>query len=394
MSESQARSVGLATFANTPLTRFLIVAAACVVVLAGMRAAESILVPFLLSLFIAVLCSPPLLWLSRHKVPNGLAILIVLSVIIALFALVSMVVGSSVADFREDLPSYQARLRGQADQWLAWLAAKGIDLDPNIWRDNINPGAVLGFAGNALASFGNMMTNFFLILLTVAFILAEEVGFADKLRSARPNADASVTAIGRFTHAVNRYMAMKTWISMLTGSLALLWCYSIGLDYAPLWGLLAFLFNFIPNLGSIIAAIPPVLLALVQLGVGDAVLTAVVYVAINTLIGNILEPRFMGKGLNLSALVVFLSLVFWGWVLGPVGMLLSVPLTMTVKIALESFEETRWIGAMMGSGVASVEALLEHQSAAGRGPEMASEVSPEAAPGEVPKKENEVKNAE
>jgi len=114
--------------------------------------------------------------------------------------------------------------------------------------------------------------------------------------------------------------------------------------------LLAFLLNFVPTLGSIIAAVPAVLLALVQLGVGDAALVAAGYLAVNTVVGNGLEPRMMGRGLNLSALVVFLSLVFWGWVLGPVGMLLSVPLTMTVKIALESSDETKWVGAMLGSG--------------------------------------------
>jgi AI-2 transport protein TqsA len=124
----------------------------------------------------------------------------------------------------------------------------------------------------------------------------------------------------------------------------------IGVDYFVLWGLLAFLLNFIPTLGSILAAVPPVLLAIIQLGVPEALAVGAVFFGINTIIGNILEPRFMGKGLDLSSLVVFLSLVFWGWILGPVGMLLSVPLTMTVKIALENFEGTYWVAVMLGSG--------------------------------------------
>jgi AI-2 transport protein TqsA len=117
-----------------------------------------------------------------------------------------------------------------------------------------------------------------------------------------------------------------------------------------LWGLLAFLLNFIPTFGSILAAVPPVLLAVVQLGVGEAFMVAIFYVAVNVIVGSVLEPRFMGKGLDLSSLVVFLSLVFWGWILGPVGMLLSVPLTIMVKIALENSEDTHWIGVMLGAG--------------------------------------------
>ncbi len=115
------------------------------------------------------------------------------------------------------------------------------------------------------------------------------------------------------------------------------------------WRLLAFLLNYIITLGSILAAVPPLLLALIQRGVTEALAVGAVFFGINTIIGNVLEPRFMGKGLDLSSLVVFLSLVFWGWILGPVGMLLSVPLTMTVKIALENFEGTYWVAVMLGS---------------------------------------------
>jgi AI-2 transport protein TqsA len=121
----------------------------------------------------------------------------------------------------------------------------------------------------------------------------------------------------------------------------------IGVDYPIMWGMLAFAFNFIPNIGSIIAAVPAVLLAVVQLGPGSALEAAACYVAINMVVGNVIEPRFMGKGLGLSTLVVFLSLLFWGWVFGPIGMLLSVVLTMTLKMLLESSEETRWMALLL-----------------------------------------------
>ena len=130
--------------------------------------------------------------------------------------------------------------------------------------------------------------------------------------------------------------------------LVTLWLWLLGVDHAQLWGVMAFLLNFVPNIGSIIAAVPAVLLALVQLGMGTALFVAAGYLVVNIVIGSVLEPRFMGRGLGLSTLVVFLSLVFWGWVLGPVGMLLSVPLTITVKLALDSSKDTRWLGILLG----------------------------------------------
>ena len=120
------------------------------------------------------------------------------------------------------------------------------------------------------------------------------------------------------------------------------------MDYPLLWAVLAFALNYIPTVGSIIALIPPVLLSIVQLGFVEAIIILIGYVVINTIMGNILEPKFMGKGLGLSTLVVFLSLIFWGWVLGPIGMLLSVPLTITIKIALDSADETRWLAILLG----------------------------------------------
>ncbi|HEY7772875.1 MAG TPA: AI-2E family transporter [Marinagarivorans sp.] len=335
---------------TSPVVRFLFGAACFVIVVAGMRTAETLLVPFLLSLFISVLCSPPLLWLKERGVPNGIAIFVIIAVVVIVSLAIGTIVGAAIGNFRHDLPEYQARLTALTAGLFTKLQALGLNVEVSQLRDGFNPSAVLGFAGSALANLGNLMTNAFLILLTVVFILAEEVGFSDKIKLASANYQKTLEALNRFKVVVNRYMAIKTGLSLLTGVLIMGWLWALGVDYFVLWGLLAFLLNFIPTLGSILAAVPAVLLALVQLGVGDAVLTAVGFVFVNVVIGNIVEPRMMGKGLDLSALVVFLSLVFWGWVLGSIGMLLSIPLTMTVKIALESFDETRWVGVMLGSG--------------------------------------------
>lgn len=335
---------------QSPVARFLILMACFVIVVAGMRQAEQLLVPFLLSLFIAVISSPPLLWLKQRGVPNGLAILAIIALVVIAGILVGVVVGSSITSFKADMPLYQERLTELTSATFSGLEQLGVQVDLTQIKQSVNPSAALALAGSTLASFGNMMTNALMILLTVVFILAEEVGFAAKMRLGNANCEKTLQAFGRFTQSVNRYMAIKTALSLVTGLLVMVWLRILGVDYFILWGMLAFLLNFVPTLGSILAAIPAVLLALIQLGVGDAVLTGVGFILINFIIGNVFEPRIMGKGLDLSALVVFLSLVFWGWVLGPVGMLLSVPLTMTVKIALESFDETRWLGIMLGSG--------------------------------------------
>ncbi|WP_054114169.1 AI-2E family transporter [Marinagarivorans algicola] len=341
----------------SPVARFLFGTACFVVVVAGMRTAESLLVPFLLSLFISVLCSPPLVWLKERGVPNGLAIFIIIGAVLVVSLGIGTVVGAALGNFKQDLPIYQARLTALTAGLFTKLQALGLHIDAAQLRDTFNPAALLGFAGSALANLGNLMTNAFLILLTVVFILAEEVGFSDKIKLASDNYQKTLHALNRFKVVVNRYMAIKSALSLLTGLLVMAWLWFLKVDYFVLWGMLAFLLNFIPTLGSILAAIPAVLLALVQLGIGDAVLTAIGFVAVNILIGNVLEPRIMGKGLDLSALVVFLSLAFWGWVLGSIGMLLSIPLTMTVKIALESFDETRWVGVMLGSGTVATKAV-------------------------------------
>lgn len=334
----------------SPVSRFILVAAAAVVVIAGMRAAEDLLTPFFLSLFIAVLCSPPFQWLKRKGCPTGVAILAIIGLIVICGFLVGAVVSSSFTSFRADLPEYQQKLQGLSSQLQQWLANIGIGFEANEWREKVNPGAVMGLVGNTLASFGNVMTNALMILLTVSFILAEEVSFSKKMSKGSKDSEYTLQAIRRFATGVNRYMAIKLMLSLLTGGIIFIWLSILGVDYAVLWALIAFLLNFIPTLGSILAAIPAVLLAAVQLSPVDAAFVAAGYIVVNTVIGNMIEPRIMGKGLDLSALVVLLSLVFWGWVLGPVGMLLSIPLTMTIKIALESFKETRNLAVMLGSG--------------------------------------------
>jgi predicted PurR-regulated permease PerM len=333
---------------TSKVAHFLIVTASFVILVAGMRAASSILVPFLLSIFIAIICAPPLFWMQRKGVPNTLAVLSILVGIIVIGLLLAAFVGTSVNDFSKALPVYEKRLADITAAVVSWLENLGLEISGPVLTDYFDPGKAMKMAASTLAGLSGLLTNVFLIMLTVIFILLEASGLPQKLRTALGDPEESLGQFRNFTESVNRYLALKTLFSLATGVAIGLWLAILGIDFALLWGLVAFLLNYVPNIGSIIAAIPAILLAFIQLGVGPALLTCLGYVVVNVVFGSILEPKFMGRGLGLSTLVVFLSLVFWGWVLGPVGMVLSVPLTMIVKIALESYDDTRWIAIMLG----------------------------------------------
>jgi AI-2 transport protein TqsA len=329
--------------------QILITAAAFVIVIAGMRAAVPIVVPFLLSAFVAIICAPPLFWLQRRGIPTLIALLMVIFAILGIGFLMGALIGASVKDFSAALPQYQARLQVQMTMVLAWLRSLGIEISDQVLLEYFDPGAVMRLVASTLSGLGGVLTNAFLILLTVTFILLEASSFPTKLCAILGSSNSSMASVEEVINNVQRYMARKTLISLGTGIVIAVWLAIVGVDYPLLWGLLAFVLNYVPNIGSIIAAIPAVLLALVQLGVKSALLAALAFVVVNIAFGYLIEPRYMGRGMGLSTLIVFLSLVFWGWVLGPIGMLLSVPLTMTVKIALESKEDTRWLAILLGS---------------------------------------------
>jgi len=345
-------------------TSALIGVACFIIIVAGMRSAGDILVPFFLSVFIAIIFTPPLFWMQKKGVPSVVAIVFIITCLVAIFYLIARFVGTSVNDFTNALPEYRQLLVSKSVGLQEWLAGFGIEISDDMLKKYLNPGTAMQMAAKTLSGLSSALTNAFLILLTVIFILLEASGFPNKIRAGFKTPEKSLREFSKFTESVNRYLVLKTIFSLITGIFIWGWLALLGVDYALLWGLLAFLLNYVPNIGSIIAAIPAVLLALIQLGTIHALLAALGFGMVNVIIGSVVEPRFMGHGLGLSALVVFLSLVFWGWVLGPVGMLLSVPLTMILKIAFESNEETRWLAVMLGSdpagGQTGIQTSFEH----------------------------------
>jgi len=327
---------------------FLLPAACFVIVVAGMRAAAPLVVPFLLAAFIAIICSGPLVWMERRRIPTSIAVLIIITVVIMTGIFIATFVGASLSAFYENMPTYEQRI----DLFLTHLLERadhyGIHISSKILVQYFDPSAVIKWIAGVLSGFGGMLTNTFLIIMTVVFILFEVASMPDKIRRALPDADNTLVQLTTIMNGVKQYLGLKTLLSLLTGVAVAIWLLLIGIDYPLLWGLVAFALNFIPNIGSIIAAVPAVLLALVQLGVGEALLAASGYLLINMVVGNMLEPKLLGRGMGLSTLVVFVSLVFWGWALGPVGMLLSVPLTMILRIALDCNPRTRWMAIILG----------------------------------------------
>ncbi len=320
-------------------------------VLFAMREAQSIVVPTLMAFFLAVVAESPVAWLEKKGLARFPAILLVVTgFAVALFA-IGILAGTSVQDLGERAPEYQERIRGQVESLLAGTEGTDIGTDLASIVNKISPDTSLSLASALLGGVSDLFSRAFLILFLMIFMLLEVPTFDAKLKTL----GGSMTTWVSIADSVHRYLGIKTLTSLATGVLVGIMLALLGIDFAVLWGLLAFLLNFVPNIGSILAAVPAVLLALVVNGPTTAIVVAVGYVLINTVIGNVIEPRIMGQGLGLSTLVVFLSLILWGWVLGPVGMLLSVPMTTTLKIALEAREDTRPLAVLLGDGRAAAE---------------------------------------
>lgn len=338
--------------------------AAVIVVIYGMQLAKVLLVPFLIAAFLALITVRPMLWLQQRRIPSFLAALIIVFSMMFLLAIVSAILGSSIGDFTAALPGYQERLDVIKDGVIDF-AIRHFNFDKSMENvgDMIDPGWAMGLVASILNSLKDVLTNAFLIIFTMIFMLLEVSSVGTKVEAAFGRSAESMQGPRVFLQNLGRYLGIKTIVSTATGTCAGVLTWSLGLDFPLLWAMLAFLLNYVPTIGSIIAAVPAILLALVQLGPGAAGATAIGFAAINVVFGNVIEPRLMGYGVGISPLVVFVGLVFWGWVFGPVGMLLSVPLTMTLKLGLESDARTRWVAILIGSERDAQYALQTHNTA-------------------------------
>lgn len=335
---------------GTPISgKGFVVAASVVVIVAGLRAAAPFLLPLFVAGFLAVLCFPVTNWLLRRGLNTTLAVMLTVLVAALLLSAVGLVVTNAVNEFAQEAPIYLEQLVLRATTILSGLEDRGVDV--NQYLESFDPTSLVS-VGRALVQrtlqgVASLMTFMTLVLLILVCLLYEGTRFAARVKHAFGERTGPAQFSSRVIRDIKSYLGVKTATSLVTGILVGLWTWVLGVPFSLIWGLLAFLLNYIPNLGSILAAAPPVLIALVQAGVGRAALVALGYVVVNFAIGNAAEPMFMGKQFGLATVVVFLSLIFWGWVWGVLGMLLSVPLTMVCKIVLEQYPELHWLVVMI-----------------------------------------------
>ena len=334
---------------QNPGASFLLVLASLVVVVFGLRFGAPILLPASLALFLAILSLPVMLWLRKRRVPVALAIVLTVLMNVAVVGVVLLLASQSFSALQMSLPAYARELQRVQASWAASFELRtGADVSDYLSATLIDPAAVVDLARGALGRIAQFLSLGFLVLLIMAFMLGEAVVFPEKVQYILGGARREEDRLAKVVNEIQTYLRIKTVMSLATGLLLGVWCYVMGLDFPILLGLVAFMLNYVPTVGSIIAAVPSILLSLILVGtVGHALLVAVGYVVVNTVFGSILEPSLMGRRLGLSTLVVILSLLFWGWAWGPLGALLSVPLTVVVKIWLENTKDLRWVAILL-----------------------------------------------
>ncbi|MFC0269700.1 AI-2E family transporter [Kushneria aurantia] len=328
----------------------ILTCASLVVIVTGLKLGSGLVVPVLLALFLAILCSRPVKWLHGRGVSVNLSIFIVLMAVVAVLGGLGWIISLRLDDFVDQFARLEGEMRDQYSALLSWFNSLGLPIDVAGLRRNLDPSVLLSSLPSLLGGIGNFFTQLVIVIILTIFILFETLDFPYKLSQAINRPDGSVRRFTQFSGTLQRYLLVKTVISAITGGLITICCLVLQVEFALLWGVMAFFFNYIPNIGSIIAAIPAVLLTLVmpEGGLIKAALLGSAYSLINFLLGNLIEPRIMGQTLGMSTLTAFMSLVFWGWLFGPVGLFLSVPLTMSLKIVLDSHPDTRWLSVLMG----------------------------------------------
>jgi predicted PurR-regulated permease PerM len=312
-----------------------------------MRYAADLLAPFLISIALSIVLSPVLRYLQKKHIPKiaSLILLIILSAIPII--VLGGYIGSEVHEFSSNINTLKAEFESTLGKFILYLQNMGIAVNESDIKAIMQTSSVSEIIKNLASQASTQFSNVFLILFTVAFMLMESQYMHRKMVYIFSKSNISLEDGMQIIDKINTYFIIKVKTSLVTALwvFAVLWYYDI--PYFYMWASLAFFLNFIPVVGSIIAAVPAILFAMVDQGVATAVWVSLWYITINMVVGNILEPRIMGKGLGLSAMVIFLSMTLWGWVMGPTGMILSVPLTMAMQFLFAQYEETEWMALIL-----------------------------------------------
>lgn len=338
-----------------------VVTLACLsIVLASMKSAAFVLVPVAYAFFLAVLSYPLVRWLRKHRVPAGLALGITMLMNLSVLAGLITVGVRLLISFWADLPRYLRGLEKYSNDVGAWLELKGVEGAKTAMSGIFDWNTLVGYAtqqdvmtnlgGLVGSTFGTLATLFaslVMVLILMMFILMEAHGTHSRLQAVNLSGGPDFSGLMRSADDIQKYLGVKTLISALTGLLAGFWCWFFDLHYPLLWALLAFLFNYIPAVGSTAASVPAIVEALVQHGPVTAIFVAIGYGGINFCLDNFVQPTMLGNRFGISPLVVILSVIFWGSLWGPLGMFLAVPLTMVLKVLLDNSAEFQWISVAM-----------------------------------------------
>lgn len=330
-----------------PVTQLFVLSASILITVFLLKAASDFIVPFLIAVAIAVILAPLFTWLESKRIPKGVSLLAVIVISIIPVVLVGGYVAEEAAAFSANYQNIKASFTQSLQHFFAGLSHYGIVIDETKVDMVLQKSNVSGILKKLAAQANEQFSNLFLIFFMVAFMLMESTFFYNKMEKITHIYRIDGAVLQELLEKVKSYFSIKVKTSLLTGVwvLSILWFYDI--PYYYLWAVLAFALNFIPVIGSILAAIPAVAFALISHGIITALWVTLWYVVVNMVVGNILEPKIMGRGLGLSALVIFLSMTFWGWVFGPAGMILSVPLTMMMQYLFDHYEQTRWIALLL-----------------------------------------------
>jgi len=330
-----------------PGVRFWIITTGVIVAFAALKQANHIVNIILLAAFLTAVSMAPLNWLKKKGVNKAVANILVILIVIGIVGLISLVIGTSASNFSEKLPVYELKFEEAWNGIMATLQGYGF-VDKNVEvKDSFNTGNLLPMAAPLASGFGSFISGALIVFLFFVFMMMESEMFIKKLSFVSKDSSKEAELV---VHKLRNYFGIKTLTSLVTGLVIGVMLYILDIDFPVLWGFLAFLLNYIPSIGSFIAAIPAVLIAIIMHGPGMALIVMAAYLVINTIIGNVIEPQLMGKNLGISPLIVFFSMIFFGYILGPVGMLIATPLTIIIKIIFDSRDVTRNMGVMLGDG--------------------------------------------
>ena len=328
--------------------RVVLLLAALVVVFVGMRLAAPILDPILFAVVLALLFSPIYAWLRRRRVPTPLALVIMLVGLTVLFLAIAGILGVSIARFSGDIGSYTGKLNNQLDN--IQNLTKSLGVSKADLQKALSPSALTGAIGAILSGVADFLSNLFLILIIVLFLLAEGPAMMNRLRASTGPEHPQVERLAVFGHSVVRQLGLRAIVNLFTAAGVTILLFVLRVDFPLMWGILAFFLSFIPWIGLPLAVAPAVILALAEHGLTSALLVIAGVTVINILAENALSPMLMGRGLSISPTVLFLGFIFWAWLLGGPGAFLAAPLTIFLILMLGTFPETQWLANVMGMG--------------------------------------------